>query len=158
MNENEMKKEINGEKKEVAINQNQRKANYGMEGLHPFWSFFNDCFSDNDTADVMKTDITDEGGDYRLEVEVPGVDKKDVKISLDKGYLSITARVNSSENQGHGKNIHRERYYGSFRRSFYVGNSIEKDNISASMNNGILVVKVNKPKEKADDEKFIQIQ
>lgn len=156
MNENEMKKEVNGEKKEMV--NNQRKNNYGMEGLHPFWSFFNDCFSDNDTADVMKTDITDEGGDYKLEVEVPGVDKKDVKISLDKGYLSITARVNSSETQGHGKSIHRERYYGSFRRSFYVGNSIEKENISASMENGILVVKVNKPKEKAEDEKFIQIQ
>ena len=95
MNENEMKKEVNGEKKEMV--NNQRKNNYGMEGLHPFWSFFNDCFSDNDTADVMKTDITDEGGDYKLEVEVPGVNKKDVKISLDKGYLSITARVYSSE-------------------------------------------------------------
>lgn len=156
MNENEMKKDV----KEEGINNsnNNNRKNYGIEGLHPFWSFFNDCFSDDDNADVMKTDITDEGGDYKLEVEVPGVDKKDVKISLEKGYLSITARVNSSEMQGHGKNVHRERYYGSFRRSFYVGNSIEKENISASMNNGILTVKVNKPKEKSDDEKFIQIQ
>ncbi len=154
MSENENNKEM----KEVNQNEEGQRRGYGIDGLHPFWSFFNDCFGNDDSADVMKTDIADEGGAYRLEVEVPGVDKKDVKISLDKGYLSITARVNSSDNQGHGKNIHRERFYGSFRRSFYVGNSIEKENISASMENGILTVKVNKPKEKSDDEKFIQIQ
>lgn len=153
MNENEIKNEGKEEKKE-----NMVRNNYGLDGLHPFWSFFNDCFGNDDSDDLMKTDITDEGGDYRLEVEVPGVDKKDVKISLDKGYLSITAKVNSTENQGHGKSLHRERYYGSYRRSFYVGNSIEKDAITASMNNGILTVKVNKPKEKAEEEKYIQIQ
>lgn len=153
MSENEIKNEVKEEKAE-----NQVRNNYGLEGLHPFWSFFNDCFGTDDTEDLMKTDITDENDAYRLEIEVPGVDKKDVKISLDKGYLSITAKVNATNNQGNGKNIHRERYYGSYRRSFYVGNSIEKDSITASMNNGILTVKVNKPKEKADEEKYIQIQ
>lgn len=153
MNENEIKTTEKEEKKEDTV-----RNNYGLDGLHPFWSFFNDCFGNDDSDDLMKTDITDEDGAYRLEVEVPGVDKKDVKISLDKGYLSITAKVNSTLNQGHAKSLHRERYYGSYRRSFYVGNSIEKDAITASMNNGILTVKVNKPKEKTDEEKYIQIQ
>ncbi len=153
MSENEIKNEVNEEKNETAV-----RNNYGLEGLHPFWSFFNDCFGNDDTDGLMKTDIADDDDAYRLEIEVPGVDKKDVKISLDKGYLSITAKVSPTEKQGHEKSIHRERYYGSYRRSFYVGNSIEKDSITASMNNGILTVKVNKPKEKAEEEKYIQIQ
>lgn len=155
MNENKLT--TNDEKKEINTMENQN-TNYEMERLHPFWSFFNDCFSNYDSTDVMKTDITDEGEDYKLEVEVPGVDKKDVKIALDKGYLSITAKVSNNDTQGHGKNLHRERFTGSFRRSFYVGDSFSKDNINASMDKGILTVKLIKPKEKAEEEKYIQIQ
>ena len=153
---NEVK--MQDEKKMNVNNHNNNQNNERVNYYHPFWSLFNDCFSDEDTAEVMKTDIRDHGDCYKMEIEVPGVDKKDVKISLDKGYLSISAKSVSSEDSTHGKTIHKERFYGSYRRSYYVGDGVTKEDITASMDNGILTVVVNKPKEKAEEEKYIQIQ
>lgn len=124
---------------------------------HPFWSLFNDCFGE-ETSDVMRTDITDNGDAYHVEIELPGVDKKDVRISLEKGYLTINAKVNASEHVRSGKNLHRERFYGTYRRSYYVGDAITKENVSASMDRGVLLITVNKPKEKSEEEKYIDIE
>ena len=124
---------------------------------HPLFSMFNDFFGDDDVDSLMKTDITETEDAYLLEVELPGVDKKDVKISLDNGYLAIAAKVDTRGNQ-HGKVLRRERFSGSFKRSYYVGDRILKQDISASMENGILSIRVGKPAEKSEEEKYISIQ
>lgn len=149
MNEN-----INLNEKKEPIE--KREERHPMNSYHPFWSLFNDCFGD-ETSDVMRTDIVDVGDSYKMEIEVPGSDKKDVKISLDKGYLTISAKVNSNESFHSGKALHRERFYGSYRRSYYVGEHISKEDVSASMDKGILTININKPKEKAEQEKYIDI-
>ena len=152
-----MNEQINvNENKKEQENNSHREELYKTNTYHPFWSLFNDCFGD-ETSDVMRTDITDSGDSYQVEIEVPGMDKKDVKISLDKGYLTINAKVNASENVRSGKNLHRERFYGSYRRSYYVGDAINKEDISAAMDKGILTITIAKPKEKSDDEKYIDI-
>lgn len=91
MNENQMKIE---ERK----NTEKETNNYPINGYyHPFLSLFNDFFGGDETTDVMKTDITETEEGYQLEVEVPGVDKNNIRLSLDKGYLSISAKVNKNE-------------------------------------------------------------
>ena len=106
---------------------------------------------------MMRTDITESTDAYFLEVELPGVDKKDVKISLDKGYLTISARLNTNDNRHNGKFIHKERISGTFKRSFYAGDAVTKADISAQMENGVLAITVKKPAEKSDSEKYISI-
>lgn len=151
MNENQMKIE---ERKN-----NEKENDYPVNGYyHPFLSLFNDFFGGDETTDVMKTDITENEEGYQLEVEVPGVDKSNIRLSLDKGYLSISAKVNKNESHGHGKTLRSERYYGSFSRSFYLGNSVKREDISASSNNGILVITIKKPVETKQEEKFIEIK
>lgn len=125
---------------------------------HPFWSLFNDCFSYEDASDVMKTDVSENENGYELDVEVPGVDKKDIRLVLDKGYLSISAKTRRKEVQGRGKNLRTERSYGSFSRSFYVGNNVKREDIDAACDNGILTITIKKPTEVKQEEKFIEIK
>ena len=121
---------------------------------------FNDCFSEEEPSNVRKSDIIEDDQGYKLEIEVPGVDKKNIRISLDKGYLSINAHIVKNKNQEGGKRkyLHSERYEGSFTRSFYVGNDIKRSDIEATVNNGLLLVHIKKPAQQSDEQKYIEIK
>ena len=125
---------------------------------HPFWSLLNDCFSDNGASDIMRTDITSDENGYKLEIEVPGVDKKDIRLQLNKGYLTIQARTHKKEQQNGVKYIRTERTYGSFSRSFYLGNMVKREDIEASSNDGILTITIKKPEEVKQEDKFIEVK
>jgi HSP20 family protein len=107
----------------------------------------------------MKTDIKDEGANYVMEVELPGIDKKDIGISLEDEYLTIKANVNGTDEEKEKKAsfIHRERYNGVATRSYYVGNVAEKD-IKANYNNGVLTLTIPKETEKDMKAHTIAIQ
>ena len=89
----------------------------------------------------MKCDIYEKDNVYYLEMDIPGFDKENVNIEIDDNdYLTITAEVNNEEIDDDDKNyIRRERNYGKYQRSFYVG-AIDKDRIEASFDKGILKI------------------
>jgi HSP20 family protein len=108
----------------------------------------------------MKTDIKEEGEKLVMEVEMPGVNKKDISVSLSDGYLSVEASVNANndEKDKKGNYIHRERFSGVASRNYYVGDITLKD-VSASFENGILTISF--PKEaqkKAETQNRIEIK
>ena len=106
----------------------------------------------------MRTDIRKVGDNYQIEVELPGFSKEDIKINLDNGYLTISARrEHARDEQGDDETIIRsERYFGEISRSYYVGD-VSEDDISAKYNNGILTVLL--PAEsKAEKKKYITIE
>ncbi len=106
--------------------------------------FWDDFFAPVSAVKGMKTDVTETDSEYLFDVELPGYNKEDVKISVDEGYLTIEA-VRNSEKESNEKNyISRERYSGRQSRSWYIGN-VDEQQIKASFDNGILKVSV--PKE-----------
>ena len=109
---------------------------------------------------IMKTDIKDEGGHYLLKVEVPEIKKEDIKLSLDEGYLTISASMNNeSEEKGKNNYIRRERHYGSFSRSFYVGDGVKEEDVKAKLQDGVLSLTVKKDVETTKEEKkYIAIE
>ena len=117
-----------------------------------FDPFFAPFFEEGQTESFghldMKTDIQDVGDGYQMDVELPGFDKKDIGLNLNDGYLTISAKVNRSNDQKDkkGRYIHRERFSGTTTRTYYVGDIDEKD-VKASFMNGILTVRF--PKEDA---------
>ncbi len=129
-------------------------------------SFFQDVFtfpiSFSRTTNWMSTNMKDLGSEYLLEVELPGFDKKDIRAQLDNGYLTITAAREESkeENDEKGKYIHRERYSGSCKRSFYVGDYLKEEDFQASFDNGILKLVFPKDKKvaKLEEKKYISIE
>ncbi len=118
-----------------------------------FDDLFNTPFFTRSEANMMKTDIKEHDGGYELTVDLPGVKKDDIKAELNDGYLTITAENNSSkdEKDEKGKYICRERYSGSYSRSFYVGDAVNEEDIKAKFENGTLTLDI--PKKEALPEK-----
>ena len=105
----------------------------------------------------MRTDIKETDDAYEMEVELPGLDKKDIHIDLKDGYLNISASK-SEKAEGDKKHnyIHRERSF-SCQRSYYVGD-IRKEDIKAKYENGILNVSIPKEAPKKEEEHRIEIE
>lgn len=105
----------------------------------------------------MRTDIKENDGNYLMEVEIPGVDKKDINVDLKDGYLTVS--VNKSEKSDGDKKdnyIHRERSF-SCSRSYYVGD-VQKEDIKAKYENGVLNITVPKLEEKKPAQGLIAIE
>lgn len=113
--------------------------------------FFDDFVTHKETA-MMKCDIYEKDGNYNIEVDLPSFDKKDIKIECKNGYLTITARREETEENSDKNYIKKERSYGEYTRSFYLG-EIDADSVEAKFNNGTLCITV--PKEEKQDSKTI---
>lgn len=113
-------------------------------------------------GNVMKTDVKESESGYELEMDLPGFEKEDIKVSLDNGYLTIHAEKGLDENEEEkktGKYIRRERYSGACERSFYVGENVKQEDIKGEFKHGILklnIPKVDKPA--VEEQKYISIE
>ena len=124
-------------------------------------SYFTDIFDDfipTRKEENMKCDIYEKDGDYHIEMDIPGFDKKEIKIEAKNDYLTITAEKNKEVNEDDKKKkyIHRERYYGKYQRSFYL-QDLDQEKISAEFNNGMLKIVVPK-KDENENKKYIEIK
>ncbi|SCI33094.1 MULTISPECIES: Hsp20/alpha crystallin family protein [unclassified Romboutsia] len=122
--------------------------------------FENEFFKPVNYQKMMKTDIQEQGDNYIIDMDLPGFKKEDIKISLDNGYLIVSAFKSESneENNAERNYIHRERYTGQCSRSFYVGDSVKEEDIKAGYNNGILQLIVPKLNIKQNEpKKYISI-
>lgn len=109
---------------------------------------------------LMKTDIHENEKSYNFEIEVPGIKKEDIKISLNDGYLTINASYKQQKDEKQGKKyLRKERFEGNYTRSFYLGNNVKDKDISADYKDGILNIEVLKPTQENKEEKtYIQIK
>lgn len=106
---------------------------------------FKDPIFNVDESKIMKTDIKEHENNYSIVVDLPGYNKEDIKVSVEDGYLTIHATMNSeNEEKEKGKFVRRERYFGECSRSFYVGDDITTEDIKASYKNGSLKLEVPK--------------
>ena len=113
----------------------------------PFFDRFflraNNC----SVSHMMKTDIKENKTDYQLFIELPEVKKEDTKITLENGYLKVTASLNK-EDENDEDYIYRGRSYGEFSRSYYVGDTVKLEDVSAKLDNGVLTINIKKHSEK----------
>ena len=137
------------------------RRNYGLNLLD---DFFNDPFlaGSSDKSDdvkklpVMRTDIRETEDQYVLEIELPGFKKENIQAELKDGYLTVTAAADKSASEG--KLVHQERYTGSCKRTFYVGDALRQEDIHASFDSGLLRLRVPKEAPKVEETpKYINI-
>lgn len=128
--------------------------------LIPRKFYLDDIFDDfgmtSNTNNSMKCDIYEKEGDYHIEVDIPGFDKKDISIDCDNGYLTITAEKEMENNEDKKNYIRRERSYGKYERSFYIGD-VASEEIKAEFKHGMLKIVVPKVKE-VETKKRIEIE
>lgn len=108
------------------------------------------------TRNEMKCDIYEKDGKYHIEMDVPGYNKNDISIEVKDGYLTVTAEKSNEENTEEKNYIKRERVYGKYQRSFYLGD-LDIDNVEASFADGTLKVVVPK-KEVVENKRTIEIK
>ena len=112
---------------------------------------------------MMKTDIKEEENAYELEMDLPGFKKDEIKVSLEDGYLAISAAKGLDKDEQEkktGKYIRKERYAGACERSFYIGEGVEKDEIKGAFKHGILKLTIPKKEAKKlpEESKYITIE
>ena len=134
------------------------KGSEDMNNLIP--SIFDDVFDNfyisTPRRNDMKCDIYEQDNKYHIEMDIPGFDKKDIKIETDNGYLTITASKSEEKNDENKNYLRRERSYGEYQRSFSL-NDIDVDNIDAKFEKGMLFITLPK-KEIIDNKKVIEIK
>lgn len=125
---------------------------------NPFRDFEKEFFKGFGTVGQCRTDIKDEGDKYLLECEMPGFDKKDIKIDINGSTLTLCAehKTERDEKNSAGEYIRRERSFGSYCRSFDISN-IDENTISAEYTNGILKLTLPKKEKEQPQVKRIEI-
>lgn len=104
----------------------------------------------------MKCDIYEKDGAYHIEADIPGLNKEDITIDHNNGYITIKATKEEKQDEETKNMIRKERFYGTMERKFYVGD-VDEDNIEATFKNGVLKIKVPKI-DKDKSKKLIEIK
>ena len=129
--------------KNYLARRNERGNDFMDVWSDPFDDLFKPFFFGGVKATDMRTDIKETENGYEMQVDLPGFDKKDIKVTLKNGYLTVNAEKQEKEEDKHNY-VRRERRC-SCSRSYYVGEGVKEQDVKAKYDNGILSLSV--PKE-----------
>lgn len=105
-----------------------------------------------------RLDVVEMEKEIMISAELPGMEEKDIDISLHKNILTISGKKESEEIEKGKSFYRRERSYGSFRRSIELPEEVDEEKIEATYKKGILKVVVPKPEEGVLVSKHIKIK
>ena len=91
-------------------------------------------------------------------MDLPGYKKEDIKADLNDGYLNVTVTRAFNKDENEGNYIRKERYEGTCRRTFFVGEGLKEDDVKAAYTDGVLTLTIPKEPEPVPEEpKYISI-
>lgn len=131
----------------------KRQNNYDL--FDAFDDFFRPVFYDEQRD--LRTNIKETDTNYELDVEMPGYAKENIKVSLENGYLTVSAKKEAKE-EGENKHYLKKEISESCSRSYYVGEDVSQQDIKAKYENGILSVSVPKSQPKQLQSHFIDVE
>jgi len=122
---------------------------------------FDDFFRDFDSALLRGTftnnwpsvEVSESDKEFKIVAELPGLDEKDIDISLRDGTLTLKGE---KKYEGNGS-VYSERWHGQFARSIDVGTDVDPDKVNATFSKGVLTVRLEKRPEAQRTAKRITI-
>lgn len=132
--------------------------NYVTTREDPFFNSLLFRMFDEDTPTVrggalaMRTDIVSDKDNYYISIEIPGVKKENVALSL-KDHNLVVSISNKEEEKKENKELNYircERFYGTSSRSFHVGDATEED-VNATYEDGVLTIQIPKKAFKKEE-------
>lgn len=106
--------------------------------------FFNDEVRTRQESFSPSMDISENEKEFVIEVEVPGMDKENIQINMEKNVLTISGERKFQEKE-EDKQYHRvESHYGTFSRSLTLPDNADSESIQAAYENGILSISIKK--------------
>ena len=119
-------------------------------------SLLHDLATDFETNWVPRLDVTETDTEIEVVADLPGLEKEDINISLERDVLVIKGEK-KEEHKETGKHVHRmERRYGSFYRALRLPTEVKSEEIDASFKKGVL--KVTLPKSDEAKKKIAHIE
>ncbi len=103
----------------------------------------------------VAVDIREEDDAFYVDAEVPGLKAEDVKVDVEKNVLTLSGERNVEKEETEGTYRRVERQYGSFSRSFTLPETVDTDNISADLKDGVLALRL--PKKEAPTPRKIAV-
>ncbi|MGD8426414.1 MAG: Hsp20/alpha crystallin family protein [Balneolaceae bacterium] len=102
-----------------------------------------------------KADMVETDNEYIVDVDLPGLTKKDIQINYHDNVLTIEGERKEEKKEEREGYLRSERYFGSFKRSFMLPAAITDEKIKATFKDGVL--KVNIPKAEKSKRKTVAI-
>ena len=99
------------------------------------------------TPSGPEADFYETENEFVLEMDLPGFEQDDVELTVEKGVLSISGERTIERDEEKGNYHLRERSWGKFSRSFSIPHTIDAENVDASFQKGVLMVKMPKAAE-----------
>ncbi len=140
-----------------------------LKRIDPRRDFFPSLFKMNDDfftdffkgSDMPAVNIVENNKEFRIELSVPGFNKDEFKVEIEKNILTISATHESKrEEKNEDEKIHRQEFYSnSFSRSFVLPENINTEHISAEQKEGVLKISLPKIENMPEDKvKKIEIK
>ena len=116
-----------------------------------FDTFFNDsrlpASAGNGNTWAPRVDVIESDAAYVISAELPGLEDKDVEVTVADGVLTLKGEKNAAEEEERENYFRKERVYGRFERSFRLPEEVEANKVMANFKNGVLTVGVPKSEE-----------
>lgn len=127
-----------------------------MAPFLPMRTFFPRTLSEL-PARAPLVDLIEEDNQYIIRIELPGFDKEDVDIELNKDILMIKAEKKSEEEEKSENYLHRERSYASCQRTINFPKEVDPSNVEGTLKNGVLELKI-PMKEPKPEERMTKVK
>ena len=119
---------------------------WGKDFEHLWSSLWNDAWPTADGERVWSPslELTETEEELRLRAELPGVDPKDVEITLDGDHLTVSGKKEASKESEKENCRYSERSYGAFRRTLALPVEVQADSAEANHKDGVLTITLKK--------------
>ena len=113
---------------------------------------------DEDTSAVWtpRTDLSETDDAFRIRLDVPGMTKDDITINLQNNTLTVSGERTSERTDEGEEYVRVERAFGNFHRTFTLPNAVDRENVEAAYEDGVLTIHV--PKTEESTRRQIEIQ
>ncbi|MBN2414284.1 Hsp20/alpha crystallin family protein [bacterium] len=120
---------------------------------------FNSFFSGSELSDrewMPSVDLSESKDGYELVAEIPGMDRKDITVSLKDNILTLSGEKKIEKKDEDKNHFRSERVFGKFERSFKLAGEVKSDDIKAKYKDGVLTIEIPKD-EKKNSPKMISV-
>lgn len=112
-----------------------------------FSDILGDFWAPRDSQWMPAVNITERTDEYKIDLAVPGMDKKDFRVEVDNGILTVSGEHKEESKSEGDVYTRREFHYGSFMRSFNLPDGADGEKVNASYKDGVLCIRVAKKEE-----------
>ena len=92
-------------------------------------------------------DVYDDKDSYQVSVELPGMKKEDIDISMQDGVLTVSGERKHERENKEGQTFRSERYFGKFQRSITLPSGVDPTKVTATYKEGVLLIHLPKAEE-----------